>query len=169
MDVSGSGISSSATTAASRTTGNASAAFTLGGHYAHPVAQGEQYTKWNGADVQQGFLVRTKAGTRTLDRQGFPGVTFRGEYPIGKVTYAEKGFPVEVKLEAFSPFIPLNAKDSALPATVMSYTVTNTSDAPVDVDLGSWMQNATCPYTTDARPRAAQEPARSSRRPGQYA
>ena len=55
-----------------------------------------------------------------------------------------------VKLEAFSPFIPLNAKDSALPATVMSYTVTNTSDAPVDVDLGSWMQNATCPYTTDA-------------------
>ena len=126
------------------------AAFTLGGHYAHPVAQGEQYTKWNGADVQQGFLVRTKAGTRTLDRQGFPGVTFRGEYPIGKVTYAEKGFPVTVKLEAFSPFIPLNAKDSALPATVMSYTVTNTSDAPVDVDLGSWMQNATCPYTTDA-------------------
>ena len=145
------------------------AAFTLGGHYANPVAQGEQYTKWNGADVQQGFLVRTKAGTRTLDRQGFPGVTFRGEYPIGKVTYAEKGFPVEIKLEAFSPFIPLNAKDSALPATVMSYTVTNTSDAPVDVDLGSWMQNATCPYTTDADPRAAQEPARSSRRPGQYA
>jgi len=126
------------------------AAFTLGGHYARPVAQGEQYTKWNGADVQQGFLVRTKAGTRTLDRQGFPGVTFRGEYPIGKVTYAEKGFPVEIKLEAFSPFIPLNAKDSALPATVMSYTFTNTSDAAVDVDLGGWMQNATCPYTTDA-------------------
>ena len=125
-------------------------AFTLGGHYAHPVAQGEQYTKRNGANVQQGFLVRTKAGTKTLDRQGFPDVTFRGEYPIGKVTYAEKGFPVAVKLEAFSPFIPLNAKDSALPATVMSYTVTNTSDAPVDVDLGSWMQNATCPYTTDA-------------------
>jgi len=126
------------------------AAFTLGGHYANPVAQGEMYTGRNGADVQQGFLVRTKAGTKTLDRQGFPGVTFRGEYPIGKVTYAEKGFPVKVKLEAFSPFIPLNAKDSALPATVMSYTVTNTSDAPIEVDLGSWMQNATCPYTTDA-------------------
>ncbi len=126
------------------------AAFTLGGHYAHPVAQGAQYTKWNGADVQQGFLVRTKAGTRTLDREGFPGVTFRGEYPIGKVTYAEKGVPVTIELEAFSPFIPLNAKDSALPATVMSYTVKNTSGAPVDVDLGSWMQNATCPYTTDA-------------------
>jgi non-lysosomal glucosylceramidase len=126
------------------------AAFTLGGHYAHPVAQGEQYTRWNGADVQQGFLVRAKGQTRTLDGQGFPGVTFRGEYPIGKVTYAEKGFPVTVKLEAFSPFIPLNTKDSAIPATVMSYTVTNTSSSPVDVDLGGWMQNATCPYTTSA-------------------
>ena len=129
------------------------AAFTLGGHYAHPVEQGKQYTKWNGTDVQQGFLVRTKTGgkvsTRTLDRQGFPNVTFRGEYPIGKVTYADKGYPVTVCLEAFSPFIPLNARDSAVPATVMSYTVTNTGESPVEVDLGGWMQNATCPYTTD--------------------
>ncbi|PAY17529.1 glucosylceramidase [Rhodopirellula sp. SM50] len=130
------------------------AAFTLGGHYAHPVATGEEYTKRNGADVAQGFLIRVKASgketTRTLDRQGFPGVTFRGEYPIGKVTYAEQGLPVEIKLEAFSPFIPLRTKDSALPATVMAYTVTNTSESSVQVDLGSWMQNATCPYTTDA-------------------
>lgn len=130
------------------------AAFTLGGHYASPVAQGEQYTKWNGADVQQGFLVRVTSGgrtwTKTLDRQGFLNVTFRGEYPVGKVTYAEKELPVTVQLEAFSPFIPLNTKDSALPATVMSYTVANTSASPVQVDLGGWMQNATCPYTTDA-------------------
>ncbi|QDV40498.1 hypothetical protein Enr13x_03040 [Stieleria neptunia] len=129
------------------------AAFTLGGHYAHPVAAGEEYTKRNGADVAQGFLIRVttsaKATTRTLDRQGFPGVTFRGEYPIGKVTYAEQGFPVATKLEAFTPFIPLRTKDSALPATVMAYTVTNTSESSVQVDLGSWMQNATCPYTTD--------------------
>jgi uncharacterized protein (DUF608 family) len=124
--------------------------FILGGHYAHPVAQGDAYSNSNGADVSQGFLIRTKAGTKTLDRQGFSDIQFRGEYPVGKVTYADKGYPVTVQLEAFSPFIPLNAKDSAIPATVMSYTVTNTSDAAVDVDLGGWLQNATCPYTTDA-------------------
>ncbi|EMI53397.1 GH116 family glycosyl-hydrolase [Rhodopirellula sallentina] len=126
------------------------AAFTLGGHYAHPVSQGNQYTKWNGADVAQGFLVRTDAGTKTLDREGFPGVTFRGEYPIGKVTYAEDGYPITVQLEAFSPFIPLSAKDSAIPATVMRYTVVNESDAALDVELGGWMQNATCPYIDNA-------------------
>ncbi len=129
------------------------AAFTLGGHYAHPVASGEQYTQWNGAQVAQGFLIRTRVDgrtiTRTLDKRGFPGVSFRGEYPIGKAIYRDRDLPVTVALEAFSPFIPLNVKDSALPATVMSYTVTNSSSSAVTVDLGSWMQNATCPYTTD--------------------
>lgn len=117
--------------------------FILGGHYAHPVAQGEKYSNSNGADVSQGFLIRTKEGTRTLDRLGFSDIQFRGEYPIGRVTYSEKDYPVKVQLEAFSPFIPLNAKDSAIPATVMSYTVSNTSEEPVDVELGGWLQNAT--------------------------
>lgn len=129
------------------------AAFSLGGHYANPIAFGEQYTKYNGTQVEQGFLVRAKSGgksiTRTLDKEGFPAVTFRGEYPVGRVTYTDTAFPAKVELEAFSPFIPLNTKDSALPATVMSFTVTNTTDEPIQVDLGGWLQNATTPYLND--------------------
>ncbi len=130
------------------------AAFTLGGHYANPVAFGEQYTQWNGTSVEQGFLIRAKSNgktvTKTLDKHGFSDVTFRGEYPIGKVTYQDQAFPAKVRLKAFSPFIPTNAKDSSLPATVMSYTVTNTSGKPIEIDLGGWMQNATCPFQHDA-------------------
>ncbi|MGD9420493.1 MAG: GH116 family glycosyl-hydrolase [Verrucomicrobiota bacterium JB025] len=126
--------------------GNRILAFPMGGHYAKPVAQGEKYSAANGVDVEQGFLIRTKAGTRTLDRQGFSDIRFRGEYPVGKVSYADQDFPVTVRLEAFSPFIPLNAKDSAIPATVMRFTVTNPSDKSIAVDLGGWLQNATCPY-----------------------
>ncbi len=129
-------------------------AFTLGGHYAHPVAFGKEYTRWNGANVQQGFALRVKSDdeviTRPLDHTGFPGVTFRGEYPIGKVTYRDERLPVEVQLEAFSPFVPINAKDSSLPATVMSFTVTNTSNASIEVNLVGWLQNAICPYLNDA-------------------
>ncbi|MCP5109767.1 MAG: glucosylceramidase, partial [bacterium] len=104
---------------------------TLGGHYAHPVdpAAGENNP------VRQGFVVRAGEAVRALDGSGFSNVEFRGEYPIGRVSYRDEQFPVTVDLEAFSPFIPLNAADSALPATVLRYTVRNTSSRPVGVTI----------------------------------
>jgi len=54
---------------------------------------------------------------RYLNNSNFPNVEFVGEYPIGRVRYArakDDPFSVEVSLEAFSPFIPLNAKDSGI-------------------------------------------------------
>jgi uncharacterized protein (DUF608 family) len=99
-------------------------------------------------DLQQGFVlqVRTPGGDvrRTLDREGFPGVRFCGEYPLARVRYTDETFPVQVELLAFSPFIPLNATDSSLPATVLRYTVRNTADGPVEVDLAGWLENAAC-------------------------
>ena len=104
--------------------------------------------------VDQGFAVRVRAGgrreDRTLDRRGFPAVRFCGEYPIGRVLYADESLPVEVHLEAFSPFIPLDAADSALPATVMRYTVRNTSAAPAEVTLAGWLENAVCRHSGPA-------------------
>ena len=49
--------------------------------------------------------------------------------------YADAGVPVAVKLEAFSPFIPLNTDDSSLPATVLQFTLRNTSAAAVEATL----------------------------------
>jgi hypothetical protein len=127
---------------------------TLGGHYAHPIEFGSEYNKHNGAEVDQGFAIRVRSGgksvVKTLDHEGFPGVSFRGEYPIGKVSYTDPNLPVEVKLEAFSPFIPLEAENSALPATVMSFMVTNAGEDEAQVELGGWLQNATCPYLSDS-------------------
>ncbi len=98
--------------------------------------------------MAQGFTLRVttpgQGGSqdRSLDQKGFPEVTFRGEYPIGLVTYRDDACPVEVSLEAFSPFIPLNADDSGLPVTILRYTVKNTSSAPVEATLAGWLQNA---------------------------
>ncbi len=94
-----------------------------------------------------------KAEERTLDRIDFPDVSFRGEYPIGKVEYRADGFPVSVTLEAFSPFIPLNVADSTLPATVLQFTVKNTGKAAADVQLAGWMQNAVGPHADVAGAR----------------
>jgi len=112
-----------------------------GPHYAHP----EQPQ----SPIQQGFAVRWSAAgsapvLRTLDRHGFPDIRFRGQYPIATVEYRDPAAPLAVTLEAFSPFIPLDADDSGLPATVLEYRVRNLSAAPVTVELAGWLQNAAC-------------------------
>ncbi len=78
---------------------------------------------------------------------GFDKIQFCGEYPLARVEYSDGQLPVTVSLEAFSPFIPLNYDDSSLPATVMRFTVKNTSTAAAEVELAGWLENAVCLYT----------------------
>jgi uncharacterized protein (DUF608 family) len=108
-----------------------------GPHYAEPMAMD------TGIDL--GFTIRTRSGgkdmVRLLDKTGFPNIRFRGAYPIGFVEYGDDGFPLEVSLEAFSPFSPLEVDDSSLPLTVMRYTVRNVSKNKVEVALAGQMTN----------------------------
>ncbi len=98
--------------------------------------------------VDQGLAVVIDAGTgfkvRTLDARGFADVVFRGEYPIGTVEYADPDFPLKVRLEAFSPFIPLNSPDSALPATILAVTLINPGGTAVRAGCIGWLENAVC-------------------------
>lgn len=108
------------------------------GTYTPPAPAGSGFALWvKGPDK--------KRRVRTLDSSSYPNVTFVGEYPMARVHYQDTSpdpVPVEVTLEAFSPFIPLNAKDSALPATVMRFTVTNTGNARVTAAVAGSLQNA---------------------------
>jgi uncharacterized protein (DUF608 family) len=98
--------------------------------------------------LNQGFAVRVTEGgrtvTRTLNRDGFPEIEFRGQYPIGSVEYRDPKLPVKISLEAFSPFVPLDLENSAYPATILEYSVTNTSDQGVSGELFGWLENAVC-------------------------
>lgn len=111
-----------------------------GPHYANPAKPS--------SPIEQGFAIRIESGgrtqTRRLDAAGFRDVTFRGQYPIGLVDYRDADCPVQVSLEAFSPFIPLDEDDSGLPATVMSFTVRNPSAEDAAVTVAGWLQNAAC-------------------------
>ena len=111
------------------------------GHkYKDPVRPGQA--------VEHGFALRIVAdgvtSIRTLDRRGFKDVSFRGEYPIGCVTYRDDASPVQADLEAFSPFIPLNVDDSSIPATILEFTVRSSSAQSVEVTLAGWLENAVC-------------------------
>ncbi|RIK70218.1 MAG: hypothetical protein DCC67_20855, partial [Planctomycetota bacterium] len=111
-----------------------------------------------GAAIQVTVHGRTVA--RTLDGRGFARVRFCGEYPVGRVEYADDALPVAVALEAYSPFIPLCAADSSLPATVLKYTLKNGGDAAAQVTIGAWLQNA---VLNDAGPELAGQAERRNR------
>jgi non-lysosomal glucosylceramidase len=101
--------------------------------------------------VDHGFAVSVRCDgkevVRSLDRKGFSNVRFCGEYPVAWVDYEDVDVPVHVTLECFSPFIPLNAPDSGLPATILQFTIKNTSAASAEVTLAGWLQNAVCMHT----------------------
>ena len=62
-------------------------------------------------------------------------VEFEGEYPFAWIRYLDEELPVAVQLEACSPFIPLNTKDSGLPAILFSFTVRNRTAQAVEASL----------------------------------
>jgi uncharacterized protein (DUF608 family) len=116
-------------------------------HYAKPMRPS--------APLEQGFALRvTEAGTTrewALDRAHWREVSFNGEYPIGYVEYRDPDAPVSVRLEAFSPFIPLNEDDSSLPATVMEFTIKSERSAAIEIELAGWLENAVCLHSARAQ------------------
>lgn len=69
---------------------------------------------------------------------GLPHVhaaTLRGEYPFVHVDFTDDDLPLQVSLDAFTPLVPLDADDSGIPCAVLTHTVTNRTDEPVDVTL----------------------------------
>jgi uncharacterized protein (DUF608 family) len=93
----------------------------------------------------QGFALQIETPTgsqvRPFDATGWSDVAFTGEYPLAFVEYRDPASPVEASLEAFSPFIPLDADDSGLPLVVMSYTLRNRGTSTVRAQIGGWMEN----------------------------
>ena len=91
--------------------------------------------------------------TLELSDKGFVNIGFIGEYPVATVLFEEpqnRAFPLQVKGEFFSPTIPLNAKESATPGTILRYTVTNPTDKTVDVAMGGWLQHMAMPRADDS-------------------
>lgn len=116
-------------------------------HYANPLKPV--------SPLEQGFALLVTTGetsdVRALASSSWRDITFNGEYPLAEINYSDPSCPVAVRLEAFSPFIPLNTDDSSLPATVLEFTVRNTGSTSVEVELAGWLENAVCLHSAAAR------------------
>jgi len=72
----------------------------------------------------------------------FAKATFSGLYPFARVALSDPQLPVNVRLDAFNPFIPLNELDSSLPVAILRYTVHNRSRRSVAVSVVGSLLNA---------------------------
>jgi non-lysosomal glucosylceramidase len=65
----------------------------------------------------------------------FAHSTFEGRFPVARIAFADNRFPGRVAMQAFSPFIPLNDRDSSMPAALFEFTLANTTDEPIDYTI----------------------------------
>ena len=109
-------------------------------HYAAPLQPS--------SPVEQGFALKvTAAGHSTIrcwTEPALPRFLSGASIPSPPWTIAKTALPVSVRLEAFSPFIPLNVDDSSLPVTVLRYQVKNTGTERLECELAGWLENAVC-------------------------
>lgn len=78
-------------------------------------------------------------GFREGGHEGFPrfrNCTFRGEFPFATVQLSDPTLPISVEITAFSPFIPLDDRDSSIPCAVLEYELKNTTGEPVAYEFG---------------------------------
>jgi non-lysosomal glucosylceramidase len=66
---------------------------------------------------------------------------FTGEYPLAKIAFHDRGLPVQVSLEAFTPIIPLDADASGLPVAILRYVVTNPASHLAEVSIAFSLDN----------------------------
>lgn len=90
-----------------------------------PYERAQGYASWDSAGIPR-----------------FEQARMAGEVSRVLVELRDRGMPVEVDMEAFSPFIPLDDKHSGLPAAVIRYQVKNTSAQKQQVSLAGSLCNA---------------------------
>ncbi|GCE29607.1 hypothetical protein KDA_50910 [Dictyobacter alpinus] len=66
---------------------------------------------------------------------------FEAAYPFGQVLLSDPHMPVNVRLQAFNPFIPTDAEKSGLPVAMLRFVLTNASDEVVTSAICGNMQN----------------------------
>jgi len=130
-------------------------------NYAFPAIRIERPGRPAFSSVLESRLAPPYQGTFGLGSRSAPGLqrlqaaTFTGEFPLAHVAFRDRRLPVQVSLDAFSPFIPHEADDSGLPVAVLRYRVANSSTAPTRVSIAWSVEN---PLLARAVPRYGTDP-----------
>jgi len=71
----------------------------------------------------------------------FGECAFTGYFPFCRIDLSDETVPLEVSIEAWSPFIPLDDENSSLPVAIFDVTLTNRTTTTVNATVGMGLQN----------------------------
>ncbi len=117
-------------------------------------------------------------GVRHYELPGMPRLAdaeFHGAFPSARIHFVDSRCPVNISLDAFSPFFPIDIDSSGLPAAVLTYTVENPLKVTAEVSIAwnvsnpssndrsrvnEWRSSAACKGTLMTQPSLALDSAR---------
>lgn len=112
-------------------------------HFAISAVQGEKITSAVlCGDIEKEFVGQYKKtefqgygyGVSNKKMCGFPhfkDTVFDGEFPLASIIFSDESFPAKITMTAFNPFIPLDAKNSSLPAAFFEIEIENITDVEI--------------------------------------
>lgn len=104
--------------------------------------------------LEQGFAIKlTYKGntiTKRFHQEDWAEIKFEATYPLAVIHYIDSDFPLEIKLTAFSPFIPLDEDNSNIPVTIQSFEIKNTGKEVVEFEIMGWLENAVNKFSATA-------------------
>ncbi|HEY3744116.1 MAG TPA: GH116 family glycosyl-hydrolase [Bryobacteraceae bacterium] len=120
------------------------------------------------ARVLESRILPPFEGASGLGSDNAPGLSrlakarFIGEFPLAHIDFEDHELPVQVSLDGFTPFIPLDAEDSGLPVAILRYRVHNpnrTAAAKVSIAfaIDSLARDPAQPYGEDTRVNTRRE------------
>jgi uncharacterized protein (DUF608 family) len=77
----------------------------------------------------------------TAHWRGVAQTEFEAAYPFARIDYLDAQLPVEVSLEAYTPFVPLDADASSLPVASFTFKIVNRGELLVHGWLLATLQN----------------------------
>ena len=84
------------------------------------------------------------SGLTSTSMQGFPhfrDCIFTGAFPTAEIEFADGSFPGKVRLTGWNPLIPLNDRDSSIPAAFFEIDITNTDDESLTYSVAASLRN----------------------------
>lgn len=116
------------------------------------IRNGKPITKVINGDLQKDFMGQYQKaqfcgygfGPNAQTMCGFPhfsAVEFENDFPIARLKFADEGFPADVKMTAYNPFIPGDEDNSSIPAAFFEIEISNTSDEPCEYQIAFTVKN----------------------------